>query len=702
VIDLFRLTWVEWALSNQRNLAQDEPINTVMHLGTHNSFNTRSDGHSLNFPNHFFSMTDALRSGARALSLDTHFMPEGVGPARLCHGGDFEVKGNPGVACVISCTPAITGVFPPGMRYYANGVKEIRNWLQANKTEILLVDIENYVLEQGGNRADIVQPLTEYLGSLIYRPPLPISSLGTRWPTRREMLASGRRVIMIDQAESNEVAFKESALVGAFQPSWFAKNLPSFPNCAVPGSPTQFSVVMEDRSGLEVFLDDPPGHLEASDVARAADCNTSFIFMDYFSSASHLPALNAIADFSRQQAAVWSWRVNDVGQNGNCAVLDAQTGRWESGDCQRQEAFACAKPRSESGLDPLEWQDPRGEDWKVTAASGPWTNGDLVCQAEFPGYVFSVPVNGYQNRKLKEANSAGRDIWLNYNQRAVKGRWVIGRRSIVNSPPVADAGPDQVVQCRATVTLDGSRSVDPDGDTLSYVWTGPFGTLTGATVTVKLELGVHDITLTLNDGKGGIDTDSVLVNVRDTTAPSIELSLSPSEIWPPNKQMVDIVAQVGATDSCDVEAPLVTLLSIESNEPERRNDPDIQGAEIGTDDREFQFRADRLGSEIGRIYRVKYRTTDVSGNAAEVTGDVVVPHDMRPTPQDKTEAVPSDSSHGEGGIGPSQNANGQGLENKLKPQDSPGRDQKQDGQETSPRGNANGQKEPQNRGNDKK
>jgi len=52
-----------------------------------------------------------------------------------------------------------------------------------------------------------------------------------------------------------------------------------------------------------------------------------------------------------------------------------------------------------------------------------------------------------------------------------------------NRAPLADAGPDQVVEATdaggAVVTLDGSRSSDPDGDSLTFAWSWPSGTATG-------------------------------------------------------------------------------------------------------------------------------------------------------------------------------------------------------------------------------
>jgi hypothetical protein len=94
-----------------------------------------------------------------------------------------------------------------------------------------------------------------------------------------------------------------------------------------------------------------------------------------------------------------------------------------------------------------------------------------------------------------------------------------------NRVPAAAAGSDRSVEAGssagAVVSLDASGSSDPDGDVLSYTWTGPFGTLTGATIAPVVPLGIHVMTVTVEDGKGGTAADTVEVTVHDTTAPAV-------------------------------------------------------------------------------------------------------------------------------------------------------------------------------------
>ena len=71
----------------------------------------------------------------------------------------------------------------------------------------------------------------------------------------------------------------------------------------------------------------------------------------------------------------------------------------------------------------------------------------------------------------------------------------------INHAPVADAGPD-IVSSGTTITFDGTRSVDADGDALAYSWDfGDGQTATGPVVThTYAEGGTYPVVLLVNDG----------------------------------------------------------------------------------------------------------------------------------------------------------------------------------------------------------
>lgn len=122
-----------------------------------------------------------------------------------------------------------------------------------------------------------------------------------------------------------------------------------------------------------------------------------------------------------------------------------------------------------------------------------------------------------------------------------------------NQAPNADAGLDQNVEATspagASVTLNGAGSSDPDGDTLTYGWTGSFGNASGATPTVSLPLGSHSITLEVSDGKGGSATDAVNVTVQDTTAPTASLAVVAGTLGGNGWYVGDVTVRTSGTDS---------------------------------------------------------------------------------------------------------------------------------------------------------
>ena len=90
-----------------------------------------------------------------------------------------------------------------------------------------------------------------------------------------------------------------------------------------------------------------------------------------------------------------------------------------------------------------------------------------------------------------------------------------------NNAPIANAGPDQTPTHPITITLDGSASSDPDGDTLTFSWTQTSGdpvTLDDNTAEKPtfdtLNAGdTYVFQLIVSDPKGKFDTDTVTITV---------------------------------------------------------------------------------------------------------------------------------------------------------------------------------------------
>ena len=111
---------------------------------------------------------------------------------------------------------------------------------------------------------------------------------------------------------------------------------------------------------------------------------------------------------------------------------------------------------------------------------------------------------------------------------------ITGKENLV---PVAKAGEDQSVKGNVSVTLDGSKSTDPDGTISTYQWIQinekTFVTVTGVDTPNPIFISPSNLgkdanitfRLTVTDNNGANDTDDVTIFIKNTTLPKVEGSV---------------------------------------------------------------------------------------------------------------------------------------------------------------------------------
>jgi len=138
--------------------------------------------------------------------------------------------------------------------------------------------------------------------------------------------------------------------------------------------------------------------------------------------------------------------------------------------------------------------------------------------------VFSVPPNGGAITRSFAVTATdtitNADYWATaQGVSSVAG--TVAVRTLLNHPPVAEAGAPQTVRASDAVQLDGSGSSDPDGHSPSYRWQQTDGTAVtlndasaiSPTFTAPTTPGMLTFTLTVTDTFGLADSDATTVTV---------------------------------------------------------------------------------------------------------------------------------------------------------------------------------------------
>jgi hypothetical protein len=194
------------------------------------------------------------------------------------------------------------------------------------------------------------------------------------------------------------------------------------------------------------------------------------------------------------------------------------------------------------------------------------------------------------------------------------------------TPPDVEAGPDMTVEAGYPATIHGSATDLVDID-LDYIWKEGDTVLgTEADLNYTFTLGTHVLTLSATDDSGNTGTDTVTIEAVDTTPPEISIAVDPDIMWPPNHKYADVETVVTVHDAVD-PSPSLVLVSVTSNEADNgKGDGNTVNDIVIVGDTMFKLRAERSGTGQGRAYTITYRATDASGNSAEASVTITVPH----------------------------------------------------------------------------
>ena len=210
---------------------------------------------------------------------------------------------------------------------------------------------------------------------------------------------------------------------------------------------------------------------------------------------------------------------------------------------------------------------------------------------------------------------------------------------VSNHAPTISCPSPATLQCNNGAVAELSVGVrDEDSDPLVVFWTVDGVTYqanevpsaisaTGTTVgfTANFESGVHDVQVSVTDGKSSAVSCSTRITVEDTTPPTVQsLAATPNVLKPADHRMVSVRVQASATDNC---GPVTSKIkSVKSSDP-------ISGLFKGdlapdwniTGDLTVQLRAERAPKGRGRTYTVTVESTDAAGNTSTSNVTVSVP-----------------------------------------------------------------------------
>lgn len=392
----YKGSWEYRALQLQNKIDLNAPLGKASFLTTHNSYNAGvySQNGSYVDPNQEISMYDQLEIGIRALEIDVHhaYSASGTWPWEWEFGEELKLShGNGDIGT------------HPNDRYFFQGAAEIRDWLDLNPDEVLIIYIEDHM---EGEYDEAIAVMDTHIGDLVYKPngcqslPMNIS--------KADVLDAGKQILLIGGNcatgnWSNYVFNKTFSTISS-------SDLIPYPVCTAGNKDAAYFQsnlvrIYEDATTLSDWFGNPPPRITPEAAAEMVKSGIGAIGLD-----------EIVPYDSRLKAQIWGWDTNEPNDdsfNENDCAVQRSNGRFNDIACSQYRNVAC--------------KDPNTSEWYITNDTYTWDEGASACEFEFQDYglEFGIPVNGYENAELQAAksNTGVSETWINYSELEGENTW---------------------------------------------------------------------------------------------------------------------------------------------------------------------------------------------------------------------------------------------------------------------------------------
>jgi uncharacterized repeat protein (TIGR01451 family) len=174
------------------------------------------------------------------------------------------------------------------------------------------------------------------------------------------------------------------------------------------------------------------------------------------------------------------------------------------------------------------------------------------------------------------------------------------------------------VECHTSFTDPGATAADSCDSSVPVTVSGSVNVNVSGTYTL--------IYNAVDDSGNHAAAKTRIVNVVDTTLPTITVSSTPVSMWPPNHKFETFAVSslvTAVSDSCNTNLGVGNVVISKVTSDEVSGETDII---ISPDCRSVQLRRERNGNGNGRVYTITFRLRDAAGNTRYATKTISVPH----------------------------------------------------------------------------